>query len=88
MIDGVGESGQQAPDIGLNALKGKIVAVKFLGLVVRFIVEIGPNRLFADCFNAPHLSVPRVGEGVTIRFSRESCAPTAVNAEALKARIR
>lgn len=84
MIDGVGESGQGVPDGSLNALKGTITAVKFLGSVVRFVVEIGSNRLFADCFNAPHLSVPRAGEAVTLRFSRESCAPTAVSAEALR----
>jgi putative spermidine/putrescine transport system ATP-binding protein len=67
-----------------SRLKGRVLTVKFLGSVVRFVVEVADCRIFADCFNAPRLSVPRVGEEVFLRFARESCAPSAVDAAVLR----
>ncbi len=80
--EGSAGAGRNAGDE--NLLYGKVVNVKFLGSVVRFVVEAGSSRIFADCFNAPNLAVPRMGDKVALRFSRESCAPTAVNAEVLR----
>ena len=80
-----GENGSANPQAGVgkreaegaNRIGGKVVNVKFLGSVVRFVVEAGSARILADCFNAPNLAVPRMGDSVTVSFMRDSCAPSA-----------
>jgi len=58
---------------GVNTLKGRLSNVKFLGSVVRFVVDVGALSIFADAFNEPRLSVPEIGAEVVLRFDRGSC---------------
>ena len=65
-----------------NTLRGKVENVKFLGSVVRLVARVGSAEVFADTFNAPRLTVPAIGEEITLYFSPESCAPLAQEAKA------
>ncbi len=67
-------AGSQDADGATNRLKGRVVHIKFLGSVVRLVVEVGKANFFADCFNAPNLVLPGVGDEATFAFARRSCA--------------
>jgi putative spermidine/putrescine transport system ATP-binding protein len=67
---------------GVNSLKGRLSNVKFLGSVVRFVVDVGELKIFADSFNEPRLLVPEIGAEVVLRFDRGSCVPASGEAEA------
>ena len=67
--------------VGCTRLQGQVVDVSFLGAVVRIRVQLGlgpalPNDgsgkpaqvLMLDEFNQPSLSVPQIGETVTVSF--------------------
>jgi putative spermidine/putrescine transport system ATP-binding protein len=56
-----------------NHLTGTLSNVVFLGSIVRLVLRTGGNEIFLDTFNNPHLSLPAVGETVTVGFSREAC---------------
>lgn len=64
-----------ATEKGVNCLKGRLSNVKFLGSVVRFVVDVGELKILADSFNEPRLSVPEIGAEVVLRFDRGSCVP-------------
>lgn len=55
-----------------NQLKGTVEDVMFLGAVVRVRLNLSKNKIFFDTFNNPNLEMPRLGQAVTVRFSREA----------------
>ena len=60
---------------GANRLKGPLQDVSFLGSIVRMRVGLGSNStsLSLDRFNDPHLTLPPVGQEVTVTFAPEAC---------------
>jgi putative spermidine/putrescine transport system ATP-binding protein len=60
---------------GANRLKGPLQDVSFLGSIVRMRVGLGRDStsLSLDRFNDPHLSLPPVGQEVTVTFLPEAC---------------
>jgi putative spermidine/putrescine transport system ATP-binding protein len=73
---------KDAAEKGVNRLRGRLSNVKFLGSVVRFVVDVGELKILADSFNEPRLSVPAIGTEVVLRFDRESCVPVSGEAAA------
>ncbi len=65
-----------------NSLSGKVANVKFLGSVVRLVVNIGGVDVSADSFNAPRLTIPALGDEVKLHFSPDACVPLPVKAKA------
>jgi putative spermidine/putrescine transport system ATP-binding protein len=64
---------------GANRLRGTVEDINFLGSIVRIRIHLGdgadgePPTVFAlDTFNEPHLTVPTVGETITISFPPEA----------------
>ncbi len=58
---------------GENRLRGPLEDVGFLGSIVRMRVGLGDGASVSlDTFNDPHLTLPAVGEVVTISFPREA----------------
>ena len=68
---------------GSNRLRGKIEDINFLGSIVRLRLRLANGSVAAtsdagttialDTFNEPHLTLPPVGEMVTISFPQEAC---------------
>jgi putative spermidine/putrescine transport system ATP-binding protein len=60
---------------GANHLRGTLQDVSFLGSIVRMRVGLGSEAasLSLDRFNDPHLTLPPVGQDVTVTFSPEAC---------------
>ncbi len=65
---------------GRNRLRGQIEDINFLGSIVRLRLALGdgaagsaPTALSLDTFNEPHLTLPAVGEHVTVSFPPEAC---------------
>jgi putative spermidine/putrescine transport system ATP-binding protein len=60
---------------GANRLKGPLQDVSFLGSIVRLRVGLGRNSasLSLDRFNDPHMTLPPVGQEVTVTFAPEAC---------------
>jgi putative spermidine/putrescine transport system ATP-binding protein len=59
---------------GENRLRGPLEDVSFLGSIVRMRVGLGEGASVSlDTFNDPHLTLPAVGEVVTVSFPREAC---------------
>jgi putative spermidine/putrescine transport system ATP-binding protein len=56
-----------------NQLRGQIESITFLGSIVRVQLRLAQNKLFFDTFNNPHLTLPPIGEAVTVHFPREAC---------------
>ena len=56
-----------------NRLAGTVKTVVFLGSIVRIFLRLDGSELFLDTFNNPHLSLPGVGERVSVWFPREAC---------------
>ena len=72
------ELGDGAP--GENRLRGTMHDINFLGSIVRIRISLDggadgatPTIVALDTFNEPHLSVPAVGDTVTISFPPEAC---------------
>jgi putative spermidine/putrescine transport system ATP-binding protein len=72
------ELGDGAP--GENRLRGTMHDLNFLGSIVRIRIRLGasvdgvpPTTIALDMFNEPHLTVPTVGDTVTISFPPEAC---------------
>jgi putative spermidine/putrescine transport system ATP-binding protein len=58
---------------GTNRLRGPLEDVSFLGSIVRMRVGLGDGASFSlDTFNDPNLTLPAVGEVVTVSFPREA----------------
>jgi len=58
---------------GANRLRGPLEDVSFLGSIVRMRVGLGEGASFSlDTFNDPNLTLPAVGEVVTVSFPREA----------------
>jgi putative spermidine/putrescine transport system ATP-binding protein len=55
-----------------NRLKGTVEDINFLGSIVRIRVRFKDNTAYFDKFNNPHLSLPQVGQPVTLTFPREA----------------
>ncbi|MBI1802144.1 MAG: ABC transporter ATP-binding protein [Chloroflexi bacterium] len=58
---------------GANHLQGQVEAITFLGSIVRIQVRLERHLFFFDSFNNPHLSLPQIGQMVTVRFPHEAC---------------
>jgi len=67
---------------GSNRLRGTIDDINFLGSIVRLRLRLdggpagGPaagTTVALDTFNEPHLTLPQVGEVVTVSFPQEAC---------------
>ncbi len=64
---------------GNNRLRGTIDDINFLGSIVRLRVSLGDavdgsaTSIALDTFNEPHLTLPAVGEDVTVSFPPEAC---------------
>jgi putative spermidine/putrescine transport system ATP-binding protein len=65
----------------VNHLRGALQDVSFLGSIVRMRISLGGNgtTLSMDRFNDPNLSLPSVGEDVTVSFSPDACLVLADN---------
>jgi putative spermidine/putrescine transport system ATP-binding protein len=55
-----------------NRLKGNVEDINFLGSIVRIRVRFKDNLVYFDKFNNPHLSLPEVGQPVTVTFPKEA----------------
>ena len=55
-----------------NRLRGTVEDINFLGSIVRIRVRIKDNTIYFDKFNNPHLSLPQLGQSVTVTFPREA----------------
>ena len=62
---------------GRNRIAAKVEDVAFLGAVVRIRVRVGTDVdaqvIDVDTFNNPNLSVPAIGDLVTVTFPPEAC---------------
>ena len=62
---------------GRNRIAAKVEDVAFLGAVVRIRVRVGTDAaaqvIDVDTFNNPNLSVPAIGDLVTVTFPPEAC---------------
>ncbi|HEY7735199.1 MAG TPA: ABC transporter ATP-binding protein [Candidatus Limnocylindrales bacterium] len=69
---------------GANRLSGALEDVAFLGSIVRLRVRPGEGDtlISLDTFNDPNLSLPSVGETVTVSFPPEACLVLAKTSEA------
>jgi len=58
-----------------NALTGAIEDVNFLGSIVRIRVRVGEGagRISFDTFNDPSLTLPSIGQSITVTFPPEAC---------------
>jgi putative spermidine/putrescine transport system ATP-binding protein len=56
-----------------NKIPGTIVAVSFLGAIVRVQVDVGTTALTVDVFNERLLQMPRVGDEVEVSFPPHAC---------------
>jgi putative spermidine/putrescine transport system ATP-binding protein len=56
-----------------NALHGQVENISFLGSIVRINIRVGDATLALDEFNHPHLTLPEIGQGVTVYFPRAAC---------------
>ncbi|MFN8439419.1 MAG: ABC transporter ATP-binding protein [Caldilineaceae bacterium] len=56
-----------------NELRGTVETINFLGSIVRIDIKIGDQKLSLDEFNSPHLTLPKLGEQVTVYFPPEVC---------------
>ncbi len=55
-----------------NRLQGKVEDVSFLGSIVRIRVRFENDFIHLDTFNNPHLSLPQIGQPITVTFPREA----------------
>ncbi|HOX32003.1 MAG TPA: ABC transporter ATP-binding protein [Spirochaetales bacterium] len=69
-----------AGQAGHNRIEGRIESVKFLGSVVRVVVETGGQRVFMDTFNDPSAPPPPVGSSVELSFPPEALKAGAAEA--------
>jgi putative spermidine/putrescine transport system ATP-binding protein len=58
---------------GSNQLNGTVESVTFLGSIVRVRVDLGGSLISVDLFNERTLTLPKVGEQVTVNFPPHAC---------------
>ncbi len=58
---------------GSNQLNGTVESVTFLGSIVRVRVDLGGSLVSIDLFNERTLTLPKVGEQVTVNFPPHAC---------------
>ncbi|MBI4769251.1 MAG: ABC transporter ATP-binding protein [Chloroflexi bacterium] len=58
---------------GENRLTGKVESVNFLGAVVRVQVKLGNAAVTVDVQNERQLTLPRMGENLTVSFPAHAC---------------
>ena len=58
---------------GSNQLNGTVESVTFLGSIVRVRVDLGRSLISVDLFNERTLTLPKVGEQVTVNFPPHAC---------------
>lgn len=58
---------------GRNLLDGKVESITFLGSIVRTRVDIGGSMISVDLFNERTITLPQVGEQVTVNFPAHAC---------------
>ncbi len=60
---------------GGNRLSGAIEDVTFLGSIVRIRVRVGEGagRISFDSFNNPNLTLPKIGDSLSLTFPPEAC---------------
>ncbi|MBI5052729.1 MAG: ABC transporter ATP-binding protein [Chloroflexi bacterium] len=58
---------------GKNLLDGKVESITFLGSIVRTRVDIGGFVISVDLFNERKITLPQVGEQVTVNFPAHAC---------------
>jgi putative spermidine/putrescine transport system ATP-binding protein len=56
-----------------NVVLGRVEVVMFLGAVVRLRVKIGESLVSVDLFNERTMTLPRVGDDVTVNFPAHAC---------------
>ena len=56
-----------------NVVLGRVEVVMFLGAVVRLRVRIGEVLVSVDLFNERTMTLPRVGDDVTVNFPAHAC---------------
>ena len=63
---------EEGPE-GANRLRGPVVDVSFLGSIVRLRIRLGDGPTVSlDTFNDPNLTLPPIGETVTVSFPPEA----------------
>ena len=63
---------EEGPE-GTNRLRGPVVDVSFLGSIVRLRIRLGDGPTVSlDTFNDPNLTLPPIGEAVTVSFPPEA----------------
>ena len=55
-----------------NRMQGTVEDVNFLGSIVRIRVRFKDNAISIDTFNNPRLSLPQLGQALTVNFPREA----------------
>ncbi|MBI3360727.1 MAG: ABC transporter ATP-binding protein [Chloroflexi bacterium] len=60
-------------DGGENKLSGEVKSVTFLGSIVRVQIALGGATLSLDVFNERKLTLPKVGETITVSFPAHGC---------------
>ena len=55
-----------------NRMRGTVEDVNFLGSIVRIRVRFKDNAISLDTLNNPRLSLPQLGEALTVSFSRDA----------------
>ncbi len=55
-----------------NRMQGTVEDVNFLGSIVRIRVRFKDNAISLDTFNNPRLSLPQLGQTLTVSFPREA----------------
>lgn len=58
-----------------NRMQGRVEDVNFLGSIVRIRVRFKDNAISLDTFNNPRLSLPELGQALTVSFPREAVLP-------------
>ena len=58
---------------GRNLLDGTVESITFLGSIVRTRVDIGGFMISVDLFNERKITLPQVGEQVTVNFPAHAC---------------
>jgi len=58
---------------GRNLLNGKVESITFLGSIVRTRVDLGSSMISVDLFNERTITLPQVGEQVTVNFPAHAC---------------
>ncbi len=56
-----------------NRLTGTVANVVFLGSIVRIFLRIEEANVFLDTFNNPHITLPALGDSLSVWFPREAC---------------